>query len=82
MDFVSRKNRTKLKSSTAKLRCICGSEEWNCRPAPKNRKPTPILVCARCGRERSVSRTVYALYRYLSQNGDAGREFRGLYDIT
>ena len=82
MNFANRKNGMSTRLSTEKLRCSCGSERWYPRPEPEIRKPAPVLVCAQCGKEQTVSRTTYAFYRYLCGDRKVGREFRELYDMT
>ncbi|MBU1706288.1 hypothetical protein KKB28_00055 [bacterium] len=72
----------KKASSKVKPRCTCGCQSWVPRPEQKTRKATPILICIRCGREQTVSRTTYALYKHLCGSRKVGQEFRELYDIT
>ena len=82
MNFANKKDSMSTRLSTKKLRCSCGSERWFPRPAAKSCKPAPVLICVRCGREQTVSRTTYAFYRYLSGDRKVGQEFRELYDMT
>ena len=82
MNFASKRNGMRASSTNGILRCTCGSSQWYPQPASREHKPVPVIVCARCGRQQTVSRTTYALYRYLCSEYKVGQGFRELYDLT
>ncbi len=82
MNFANDKNGSKNGLSKGTVQCTCGSQQWYPRPVPGERKGFPVLVCAQCGKEQPVSRTTYALHRYLCSDRKVGEEFRELYDMT
>jgi hypothetical protein len=82
MNFAGKTKGMKALSPNGIMRCSCGSQQWIPQPALRGHKPAPIIICGRCGRQQTVSRTTYALYRYLSSEYKVGQGFRDLYDLT
>jgi hypothetical protein len=63
--------------------CECGSKDFKTLSRGRNRtgRMEYRLICRKCGQERKVSKSTYALFNYLGAKRPT-KEFLKIYDLS